>query len=211
MKKVVLIILGFLKKNRWLPFEKIMKKYPDGTYEVCHIGIQKVHTKDIIGLGLRPRDIANDNKMKRLRQSVATKGWKDESPIDLHLYLIPEGKYTVCSGGNHRPYLADKLHIPSIEAAVDVVIPKGKITEDTAKAIEALRRNYQILEHEANTFNHYLKTQRFQRSGNNHDHEKKLDEMYNQLTQINIQIKLLLKTEAYHLGYIPKDWFFSDS
>ncbi|MCK6075394.1 hypothetical protein [Paenibacillus silvae] len=171
----------------------------------------RCHTKDIIGLGLQPKDIANVNKMKRLRQSVATKSWKDESPIDLHLYIIPEGKYTVCSGGNHRPYLANKLHIPSIEAAVDVVIPKGKITKDTAKAIEALRRNYQILDHEANTLNQYLKTQRFQRSGNNHDLEKKLDEMYNQLNQINIQIKLLLKTEAYLLGYIPKDWLFSDS
>lgn len=54
--------------------------------------------------------------MKRLKHSVATVGWKDESPIDLHLYLTPDGKYAVGTGGNHRTYLTDQLRIPSIRS-----------------------------------------------------------------------------------------------
>ncbi|MBY3618605.1 hypothetical protein HGO21_03505 [Acinetobacter sp. CUI P1] len=183
-----------------------MKNYPDGTYEASDVGIQTVSTEDIIGLSLRPSDIVNDDKMKRLRQSVATKGWIDEFPMDLHLYLTPDVKYTVCTGGNHRTYLADELRIPSIEALVDVVIPKSRISENTAKTIDALRRNYQNLENKANELNQYLKTQRFQRSGYNHKDEEKLDEMFHELTQVRIQIAMLLKTEACSLGYISKDW-----
>ncbi|MCG7377365.1 hypothetical protein MH215_10190 [Paenibacillus sp. ACRSA] len=207
----MVVIVGFIKKTRWLPSEKVMKNYPDGTYEVCDVGIRTVHTKDIIGLGLRPRDIANDNKMKRLRQSVATKGWKDESPIDLHLYLTPDGKYAVWTGGNHRPYLADELRIPSIEASVDVVIPKGKIFEKTANEIDTLRRNYQNLEKEANELNKLLQPQRFRQGGYNDADENKLNAMFDQLTSIHNQVEMLLKKEAYHLGYIPEDWVQSDS
>lgn len=187
-----------------------MQNYPDGTYEVCDVGIRSVHTRDIIGLGLRPNDIANDNKMKRLRQSVATKGWKDESPIDLHLYLTPDGKYAVWTGGNHRPYLADELRIPLIEASVDVVIPKGKISEDTTKAIDTLRRDYQVLEKEATELNQLLQPQRYRQGGYEDVNENMLTAMFDQLTQIHNQVETLLKKEAYHLGYIPEDWVQSN-
>lgn len=186
-----------------------MKKYPDRTYEVCNVGIHTVHTGDIIGLSLRPEDIANDHKMKRLRQSVATKGWKDDFPIDLHLYLTPDGKYTVCTGGNHRSYLADELRIPVIEALVDVIIPKVKISEDIAKKIDVLRRQHSTLEHKANELSRNLKTQISQR-GYHNENEKKVDEMFYELSQIHTQIEMLLKEEAYSLGYIPKSWVHSD-
>ncbi|MGO4732131.1 hypothetical protein [Paenibacillus sp. 2KB_22] len=206
----MVVIFGFLKKARWLPSEKVMQNYPDGTYEVCDVGIRTVHTKDIIGLGLRPNDIANDNKMKRLRQSVATKGWKDESPIDLHLYLTPDGKYAVWTGGNHRPYLADELRIPTIEASVDVVIPKGKISEDTTKAIDTLRRDYQVLEKEATELNQLLQPQRYRQGGYEDVNENMLTAMFDQLIQIHNQVEMLLKKEACHLGYIPEDWVQSN-
>lgn len=207
----MVFILSFQKKNRWLTFKKVMKNYPDGTYETCDVGVQTVCTKDIIGLSLRPSEIANDNKMKQLKQSVASNGWKDVSPNDLHLYLTPNGKYTVCTGGNHRSYLASELRIHSIEASVEVVIPKGKISEDTAKAINALRRDYKNMECETNKLNQYLKAQRSQRKEYNHKDEEKLDEMFNQLTQVHIQIKTFLKQEAYHLGYISEDWIHSNA
>lgn len=206
----MVVIFGFLKKARWLPSEKVMQNYPDGTYEVCDVGIRTVHTKDIIALGLRPNDIANDNKMKRLRQSVATKGWKDESPIDLHLYLTPDGKYAVWTGGNHRPYLADEIRIPTIEASVDVVIPKDKISKKIANEMDMLRMEYQILEHEANKLNQLLQPQRYRQGGYDDVKENTLKTMFDQLTKIHNQIEMLLKKEAHHLGYIPEDWVQSD-
>ncbi|MGN7170839.1 hypothetical protein ACTHSJ_33765 [Paenibacillus cellulositrophicus] len=186
-----------------------MRDYPDRTYEVCSVGIRTVRTVDIIGLSLRPEDIANDNKMKRLRRSVEINGWKDYFPGDLHLYLTPEGKYTVCTGGNHRPYLADELGIPAIEADVDVIIPKNKIPKNSLITISRLRQQYRTLELEAKEGSHILRTQ-ISRKGYDNEARSKLDDLFNELSQVHTKIEMLLKEEAYTLGYIPKSWIYSD-
>jgi hypothetical protein len=199
-------VFKFFKKTRWLQFEDVMKDYPDGTYEVCDLGIRTVNSDDIIGLGLLPEEIANDEKMKRLRESVDKNGWKDEHPMDLHLYLTPKGKYTVCSGGNHRPYLANELKIPQIEAIVDVVIPKDKISNDSRNKIEEMRGRYKNVEDEAKNLNKFLVTQGIKRSYEYKEDDERFRRMCDQLDELHESINNTLIMEAIKLGYITSSW-----
>ncbi|CAI9391669.1 MULTISPECIES: hypothetical protein [Bacillaceae] len=88
----------------------------------------------------------NSEKMKELRVSVKQKGWIDDDSEDLHLYRLPDGKYTVASG-NHRIFLSHQIDIQKINAMVSLLIPESYIPENIKAKIkdyEDKEKTYQI-------------------------------------------------------------------
>ncbi|PAD89145.1 hypothetical protein CHH55_03315 [Niallia circulans] len=123
-----------LFRKRWMLFDQVVKPYKP--YVTVDYGVISVSPNDIIGLSTPVNQVKNSDKIKDLRNSLEQKGWHDECPADLHLYRLPNGKYTVASDGNHRTYLANQLEIPKIKALVSLLIPEGYIPENIKAKIE---------------------------------------------------------------------------
>ncbi len=117
-----------LFKKRWMLFDQVVKPYKP--FVTVDYGIIPVSVDDIIGLSLPVNKIRNGEKLKELRQSIKQEGWKDHSPEDLHLYRLPDGKYTVASDGNHRIFLSNQMDITKIKARVSLLIPENYIPEN---------------------------------------------------------------------------------
>lgn len=146
-------MLSVFRRKRWISFERAIKPY-DNFFSVDY-GISWVNPQDIIGLSLNPRKVKNGEKTKQLRDSVALNGWTNQSPFTLHLYRLPNGKFTVGNGGNHRAYLSNKLKIPRIRALVTIVIPANLISEEQRSQLEdfALKeREFDLKAKEVNDF-----------------------------------------------------------
>ena len=60
----------------------------------------------------------------------------------LHLVRLPNGKFTVGSGGNHRTYLSKEIGLDRLIAFVSVLVPTKYLTEEDHADIE-----YFILKH----------------------------------------------------------------
>ncbi|WP_060678764.1 hypothetical protein [Virgibacillus halodenitrificans] len=126
------MISNLLFKKRWKKSEQLYKQY--GVYELYDIGAMWVDTADIIGLSLRPKDIKDDEDMRYLKKSVKERGWENTHRMTLHLVRLPNGKFTVGSGGNHRTYLSREIGFERLKALVSVLIPtKYLMDEDYAK------------------------------------------------------------------------------
>ncbi|UQZ73218.1 hypothetical protein C2I17_00815 [Niallia circulans] len=123
-----------LFRKRWMLFDQIVKTYKP--FVTVDYGVISVSPNDIIGLSTPVNQVKNSDKMKELRNSLEQKGWHDECPVDLHLYRLPNGKYTVATDGNHRTYLANQLEIPKIKAMVSLLIPETYIPENIKAKIE---------------------------------------------------------------------------
>lgn len=194
-------MLSVFTKKRWKSFERAVKVYQE--YDTVDFGIAWVNPRDIIGLSLNANEIKNDDKMKRLRSSVYLKGWTNQSPVDLHLFKLPNGKYTVCSGGNHRAYLSNELKIPQIKAKVSIIIPVKQIPEETKSNIEYLLLKEREFDLKAKEINNFLNTKGIYRV--DYVAEEALFNKYCEHAQsyLNQRDKLLLDL-ADRLGYTPK-------
>ncbi|AMV11553.1 hypothetical protein [Parageobacillus sp. G301] len=111
----------------WNFFEELIKPY-NNQYFYYNYGICLVEVKDIIGLSYK--GVLDQEKLLRLHESIKKNGYQFRNYSDLHLVRFPNGKYSVCMGGNHRPYLAKKLGIRHIKANVDILIPKEMLSEE---------------------------------------------------------------------------------
>ncbi|MUV38767.1 hypothetical protein JNUCC1_02638 [Lentibacillus sp. JNUCC-1] len=150
-------MFGILNKKRWKNSARIINSYHE--FDTVDYGIAWVDPRDIIGLSLNPNKIKNDEKMKKLKSSVYANGWTNESPFTLHLCKLPNGKYTVSNGGNHRAYLSNKLKTPHIQALVTIIIPKNLIPEEIKAQIEyfILKENdFELKAKETNEFLSFL-------------------------------------------------------
>lgn len=127
-------------KKRWKSSEQLYKRY--GVYELYDIGAMWVDTADIIGLSLRPSSIKDDEDMRYLRESVKEKGWKNIHYRTLHLVRLPNGKFTVGSGGNHRTYLSKEIGLERLIAFVSVLVPTKYLTEEDHADIEYFTLKY---------------------------------------------------------------------
>jgi hypothetical protein len=145
------------KVKRWKNYDKLVAPYRE--YELVDLGVIPVNPSDIIGLSLHVRDIKNDESMVLLRESVASKGWLDVSPYTLHLCRLPNGKCSVCSGGNHRAYLSNELKIAEIKALVSIVIPIKMFTEGIKAKLEYIRLKEHENDFEAKKINDWLNKQ----------------------------------------------------
>lgn len=123
--------MNLFSKKRWKSSDLLYKRY--GVYELYDIGAMWVDTADIIGLSLPPSSIKDDEDMRYLKESVNEKGWKNIHYRTLHLIRLPNGKFTVGSGGNHRTYLSKEIGLERLIAFVSVLVPiKYLIEEDQA-------------------------------------------------------------------------------
>ncbi|MED4779419.1 hypothetical protein [Brevibacillus choshinensis] len=177
----MLILSG---NKKWKKFNEVMVDYP--SYLVYPAGICSIKPEDIIGLcNWPPEETAADEKMGRLISSVRAKGWYDEHPGDLHLYKIPTGKYTVCSGGDHRSILSNELSIPRINANVDVVIPENLFDQKELLFHNAIENQIRDLENEANEIKMSDPYFEFDSTNIAYDHVfKKIESLHRQQTEI---------------------------
>lgn len=136
-----------LFKKRWMLFDQVVKPYKP--YVTVDYGIMPVSPSDIVGLSLPVSKVRNGDKLKELRNSVEQKGWKDDCPADLHLYRLPNGKYTVASDGNHRTFLSNQLDVPKIKAMVSLLIPENYIPENIKAKVEEYESKEQTYRSEA--------------------------------------------------------------
>lgn len=116
----------------WKFYDDIVREY--GDYYYYDYGVNTVYVDDIIGLSYE--GVLSQEKLDRLSKSIKENGYYFKRYQDLHLVLMPNGFYSVCSGGNHRPYLAKKLGIKKIKCAMEILIPKNILTEEQIKKCE---------------------------------------------------------------------------
>lgn len=129
--------------KEWLRGEDVLGS--DG-YRYVDIGVIYVKTEEIIALSLWPPEkVATDEKMVRLIDKVKREGWNDPFPQTINLYKIPNGKYIVGEGGNHRPMLASELGISEILANVCIVIPEDFIPLDANREIVSIETKIRAL------------------------------------------------------------------
>lgn len=182
--------------KRWYKFNTIMQKYKKEEYYLLYCGVCKVKTQDIKGLSLwPPSKLLNDDKMARLEGLVKQNGWNDRYPQDLNLYYTPRGIYTVSHGGNHRPLLADKLHIKEIYACVDLVIPYPLVSQEAHNNIRMLNELMYSIDKQAKSLDTYLNSKGAYRLDYTAD-EKKLDELYSESDKVYEEIKKVYRIEA---------------
>lgn len=125
-----------MDSKEYFSFEQAVKEFEP--YEIVDYGLAWIKPKKIIALSLPANQIINDEKMNRLKSLVNINGWNDPYPISLYLYRLPNGNYSVCSGGNHRAYLSNILNIPLIQANVSILIPFYIISKETKEELEYL-------------------------------------------------------------------------
>ena len=122
----------------WKFYNEMMAKY--GEYGENHFiydyGYEMVNVDAIKGLSYP--GVLRQEKLDRLYHSVKRKGYLFTRCRDLHLYCLPDRTYTVCTGGNHRPYLAKHLNIKKIRASIEIVIPTELLTNKEVKACKKI-------------------------------------------------------------------------
>lgn len=128
------------------PYGEAMEDYYLYSYEY-----QYVYSDEIIGL--THGTVLSQEKLDDLYDSIMQQGYFYERYEDLHLVYLPNKRYTVCTGGNHRPYLAKLLGIKKIMAYVEILIPKSIITEAEIEECEEILKEEGV---NVNTSNPYF-------------------------------------------------------
>lgn len=160
-------------------------------------------TKDIIGLSLwPPRKLLSDKKMAWLKEQVKKNGWHDPHPETLDLYLLPNRKYIVSYGGNHRPVLANKLGIYEIQTNVEIIIPKSFTDTKVSVEIANLKNKIKNIEDDASRLNRYLMSKGARRMYCNAE-EQHLDKMFFNCDKLYSEINQLLKAQAMKCNLLP--------
>ncbi|CAG7657461.1 hypothetical protein ACFQI7_35265 [Paenibacillus allorhizosphaerae] len=191
--------------SRWYDLDELMHEFHVIGYRTLNVGIMKINPADIIGLSQPPDQVATDHKMNVLRKSVSVHGWNDLSPADFHLLRLPYGKYTVFTGGNCRAMLASDLELPTVTAAVTVLIPNNLIKPNmvqklTAVEEEAIPRAERQLK---------LISGKLKNAAASPGEKRRLNEEMNVCTKLiesmKYQMNQLLTAEAYRLRLMPKE------
>ncbi|MGM1044770.1 MAG: hypothetical protein ACQEXX_01350 [Bacillota bacterium] len=108
--------------KKWIDLDgEIERLGMDEDYIYVNLGIQTVDPSLIVALS---RELDQD-KLDRLRESISSNGWQDIAPSTLNLLLMPDGKYAVDSGGNHRAVVSNELGIKEIRASIGTCIHKS--------------------------------------------------------------------------------------
>ncbi|WML56562.1 hypothetical protein [Neobacillus sp. PS2-9] len=119
----------------WRHLKEMMEGYEDEY--VCTSGIATVPVDKIVGLtyetGLR------QERLDKIEKSIKANGYDPKRfGNDIDLILFPNGEYCVQSNGNHRTYFAKKTGMKTVEANVDVIVPKSSLSQNQINSIESL-------------------------------------------------------------------------
>lgn len=115
-----------------------------GTFD---LGIIKIDPERIIALNLDVDDIKDDRRMKKLKDSVKSKGWTNEGPYGFALLQFPNGDLAVNGGGNHRAYLSKELKkqgkLQYVKAHVLKVVYLERLPKEVFERLNELEIIYQ--------------------------------------------------------------------
>ncbi|MBM7572665.1 hypothetical protein [Aquibacillus albus] len=120
----------------WKYFNDLVEPYGECLY--LDYGVTKINPKNIIGLSYS--GVVSEEKLVRLVELVNASGWNDNSPQDLHLLLLPNGYFTVSTGGNHRTILSNKMGLDWIKANVEVLIPYERVSPEVKGQLQSLEK-----------------------------------------------------------------------
>jgi len=191
--------------SRWYDLDELMHEFRVIGFRTLNLGIMKINPADIIGLSQPPEQVATDPKMNALRESVATLGWSDLDPADLHLLRLPYGKYTVFTGGNCRAMLASDLELPTVSASVSLLIPNHLLKPNTAQKLAAMEE--ETLPKAEKSLE--LVARKLQNATASPNEKRRLTEEMNLcmklIESMKYQRNQLLTAEAYRLRLIPKE------
>lgn len=134
-----------IKKRAAINPESYIPGYP-GSYNHAEKDVQTINVTDIIGMTTGRHDEYDDNmqpigqpddRWQRIYERAQQDGNVDfAGPISV-VKVPDEDKYFVYNDGNHRVSVAKALNIPTIQAKVVVLVPKGQTENaDTEKQIE---------------------------------------------------------------------------
>lgn len=114
--------------------EQYISGYPN-EYTHSEKGVQTINVSDIIGMTKGRHDEYNDNmqpigepddRWKKIYERAQQDGNVDfAGPISV-VKVPNEEKYFVYNDGNHRVSVAKSLNIPTVQAEVIVLVPKGQ-------------------------------------------------------------------------------------
>jgi hypothetical protein len=185
-----------VESNEWLHIDDVLSPFGD-SYRILHAGVSSVNPSDIVALSISVNDVLSSGKLPILAEKIKEKGWQDISPRTLHLVKLPNSKYTVESGGNHRAYYSRKLGLKLIKADVDVLIPNDLISPEFMTTIQKLDDEIPILYKKLRSLGRTLRD-KDQIVSENDDYI----ELESKIDSINQEIQLLLKEEAQKLGLV---------
>lgn len=140
----------------WEFYQDLIRAYGNQMedYYLYFHGCPYVYSDEIIGLSYE--GVLSQEKLDRLYHSIMQQGYQYERYQDLHLVYLPNKKYTVATGGNHRPYLAKLLGIKRIIGLVDILIPKSILTEDEIEECESILEEEGLDLHTSDPYFHEL-------------------------------------------------------
>jgi len=190
------------EQDKWLMFDEVVEGY--SPYRIANLGSRYINPRNIIGFSLSEKEILNSGKLMYLSENVKVQGWKPIHLQDFELILLPNGKFTVGNGGNHRAYLSKQLTLESIPAHIEVLIPQNLMSESTIKKIKELEEEQSIYDKKAYELNMLLISKGSSRV-NYLAEEEELNSLYSRSDLKNITINQLLLIEASNLGYLSKE------
>ena len=120
----------------WKFFADVVKEYKEDGYYLYDYGHHEIDVDKIIALSYD--GVLNKEKLERLNDSIKQNGYIYKGFQDINLYKFPDGFYSVCHGGNHRPYLAKQLGIKRIMAQYSILIPKTLLSKKQIEICESL-------------------------------------------------------------------------
>lgn len=117
-------------------------------YEFEEIGLQTVKVDDIVGMSYPRNEEYNDD----FSPKVKDERWEYQYNLvinggtmePIHLNLMPNGKYTVSSDGNHRLSVAKTCGIQYIDAYVYKMVEKNK-SNNSQNELMDLKNQYNII------------------------------------------------------------------
>lgn len=119
-----------------------------GIFETFEIGVINVDPSNIVALDFPVEDIINDQKMQRLKTSVESNGWTNESPMGFSIIQFPNGDLAVTGGGNHRGYLSKSLKeegkLEFVKAYVQKVVNLESLSVETKNRLLELEEQYRL-------------------------------------------------------------------
>ena len=173
-------------------------------YRIANIGNRFIDPDKIIGFSLSESKILDSGKLPILEEKISEQGWIPKHLSDFELILLPDGKFTVGNGGNHRAYLSKKLKMKSVPAYIEVLIPEINISESTKIQIKDLEQDKIEIIKQVKKLTKYLNSKDNNRYLLDAE-EETITSLFSEADDKDQTINELLIIEAKKLGYLSNE------
>ncbi len=189
----------FNSNNKMKMSDELIEIYEP--YRLVKLGPRSINPNDIIGFSLTRQEILDSSKLQILQESMMR---KVGSRYIYELILLPNGKFTVGNGGNHRAYLSKKLKLSSVSAHIDILIAERDISKSTIFQIEQLEQVTLEINKQIKILTKYLNLEGVKR---NLLQDESLTSLHSKADFNDWTINQLLIIEVKNLGYLPNSLF----